>query len=146
MKIRNLLVCCLVIGFMVSIAAAPVMAARLAPGKMGLLGRVTAARSLMPLDVQAKTLYAQINGASMFETVKYLSDPARGGRQAGTQGNYDVTDYIAKKFAEWGLSPKGDSGTYLLNFNIDFSKPADPAEFKVSDLDPATFQPRTTIL
>ena len=104
------------------------------------LGWSGTAQSLMPTDVMSKVIYAQINGARMYETVKYLASPQVAGRQAGTAENQQVANFIANSFSTWGLktSPSGSSGFgtvngYFFNFPIDFSKPM-TASFSISDV------------
>ena len=46
------------------------------------------------------------------EDVSYLADDALEGRQTGTEGEKKAAEYIAKRFKEMGLSPKGTDGFY----------------------------------
>jgi len=48
--------------------------------------------------------------------VQNLGQPAWTGRQAGTTGNQAAAQYVAGKFAEYGLLPAGDDGSYLQSF------------------------------
>src|SRR5947209_4882116 len=45
--------------------------------------------------------------------VKELSSDSYEGRGTGQKGGDKAADYIAKKFASYGLKPAGDSGTFL---------------------------------
>lgn len=47
------------------------------------------------------------------EEVRTLAQAAWAGREAGTPGNDAAAQYIAAKFAEYGLQPAGDEGTYF---------------------------------
>ncbi|MDQ6830372.1 MAG: M20/M25/M40 family metallo-hydrolase [Gemmatimonadota bacterium] len=42
-----------------------------------------------------------------------IADDSMEGRRAGQNGNFKVTDYIAREFKRLGLKPAGDSGTYF---------------------------------
>lgn len=48
--------------------------------------------------------------------VAYLADPARGGRYTGSTGYAEAATYVAERFAEIGLEPIGDGGTYFQRF------------------------------
>src|SRR6202051_5385123 len=45
--------------------------------------------------------------------VKYLSHDLLEGRGTGQRGGEIAAEYIATQFAEYGLKPAGDNGTYL---------------------------------
>ena len=45
--------------------------------------------------------------------MRFLADDGLQGREAGTQGYDDAAAYVAKTFAELGLTPAGDNGTYF---------------------------------
>lgn len=66
-----------------------------------------------PTDV-----YPDIDGARALEHTKYLADPARGGRFTGSPGHEDAARYIAERFAEVGLEPWGDGGTFFSRFTM----------------------------
>ena len=59
------------------------------------------------------------SGARMQETVEWLAAPEREGRGLGSQGLEDSAKYIAEQFAEIGLEPAGDNGSYLQTFTVD---------------------------
>lgn len=48
--------------------------------------------------------------------ITFLASDSLEGREIGTQGEIIAADYIAKRFKEIGLSPKGDSNTYFQEF------------------------------
>lgn len=56
--------------------------------------------------------------AELQSHITYLSDDKLEGRRAGTQGEQLAGDYISKQFAEAGLQPKGDKGTWKQAFDI----------------------------
>jgi hypothetical protein len=49
--------------------------------------------------------------------VTYLADDKLEGRETGTAGSEAAAEYIAKRFMEAGLQPKGDNGTFFQVFN-----------------------------
>ncbi|MFM1793961.1 MAG: hypothetical protein RL642_346 [Bacteroidota bacterium] len=59
---------------------------------------------------------------SLQEEVTYLSSDELKGRRAGDEGEILASNYIASKFKEIGLIPKGDQSTYLQHFNINDGK------------------------
>ncbi|MFT7670408.1 MAG: aminopeptidase N [Planctomycetota bacterium] len=50
--------------------------------------------------------------------VEWLAAPEREGRGLGSQGLADSANYIAKAFAEMGLQPAGDNGTWFQEFVV----------------------------
>lgn len=68
------------------------------------------------------------------EDVTFLADDALKGRETGTEGERKAADYIAKRFEELGLSPKGTDGFFQ---DFSFTPSNDPhreTEFeKVTD-------------
>ena len=50
------------------------------------------------------------------EAIIYLSDDKLRGRETGTQGEKLAAEYIAGRYKEIGLSPKGDEGSYYQKF------------------------------
>ena len=53
--------------------------------------------------------------------VEYLASPALAGRQAGSPGSEAAATYIANRFAEYGLVPVGEGGTFLQHFPISYT-------------------------
>lgn len=49
----------------------------------------------------------------MMDDIRYLADEELEGRAPGTPGIQKAADYIADRFAEAGLTPAGDNGTYF---------------------------------
>lgn len=63
-----------------------------------------------------------VEGAQMFDeeealaVIEYLAKDSLQGRLVGTPGNMEAGDYIAAKFAEYGLQPAGADGGYFQLF------------------------------
>ena len=55
--------------------------------------------------------------SSLKTDLTYLADDKLEGRETGTKGGELAADYIAKRFTEIGLMPKGDNGTFFQVFN-----------------------------
>jgi Zn-dependent M28 family amino/carboxypeptidase len=75
-----------------------------------------------PTDASAEAAQLQPAAAKAMEAidpekikadVKELSADAYEGRGTGQKGGDKAADYIAKKFASYGLKPAGDNGTFL---------------------------------
>ena len=58
--------------------------------------------------------------------VAWLADDARQGRRAGTFGEEEAARYIAQRFAEAGLIPAGENGSYFQEFPV--AMPPEPGE------------------
>lgn len=56
------------------------------------------------------------DGTRALEHVRWLADPARGGRLAGSTEYADAARYVTDRLREIGLEPLGDDGTYLQHF------------------------------
>lgn len=52
--------------------------------------------------------------------IKELASEAMMGRKSGHEGGAKAAKYIASKFAEWGLEPAGENGTYFQNFSGEY--------------------------
>ena len=50
--------------------------------------------------------------------VRWLADPAREGRQAGTAGAEEAADYLAQRFAEAGAQPGAEDHSFFQTFEI----------------------------
>lgn len=80
-----------------------------------LLGSALSAQ-VIPQSV--KNAEATVDGEKIRAHVKYLADDKLEGRGPGTPGGQMAIDYIAKQFAEYGLKPAGDNGSYLQMVNF----------------------------
>jgi hypothetical protein len=61
------------------------------------------------------------------QQVSYLASDELKGRRAGDPGELAAANYIASKFTEIGLVPKGDNNAYFQFFSINDGKMIDPA-------------------
>jgi hypothetical protein len=61
----------------------------------------------------------------------YLASDELGGREIGSEGERLASAYIAERFREIGLAPKGDSGSFFQNF--DFVPRANPHVMQAGD-------------
>ena len=64
------------------------------------------------------TEYPEVDGVRALEHVRYLADPARGGRYTASSGYEDAAGYVADRFAEAGLEPWGDGGSFFQSFRM----------------------------
>lgn len=82
-------------------------------------------------------LNAQVDATiqDMQVDVVYLASDLLEGRETGTKGEALAAQYIAKRFKDIGLEPKGDEGSWYHKF--DFKYKANP------HADPKTAEPRT---
>ena len=60
----------------------------------------------------AQQAAAQIDPERIRAAVKYLADDKLEGRGPGTEGDRMAAKYLADKFAEYGLTPAGDDGSW----------------------------------
>ena len=67
-------------------------------------------------DMVSLATTVDVNAA--FRHIEALADRVYEGRYAGTSGGFAAGDYIAEKFAAYGLQPAGDDGTFFQNFPI----------------------------
>lgn len=67
--------------------------------------------------VQETAVKAAVSAERIIEHIKYLSSEELEGRGTGDPGGVLAADYIAGLFAEAGLAPAGDEGSYLQGFD-----------------------------
>ena len=60
------------------------------------------------------------------EHLVYLASDDLGGRQPGTPGGQAASDYIADRFAEYGLQPAGPGTTYFQTFTVPYGRITEP--------------------
>ncbi|MBV8757978.1 MAG: M20/M25/M40 family metallo-hydrolase [Deltaproteobacteria bacterium] len=65
------------------------------------------------LASRAAPAVKQLDPAQLERDTKYLASDELEGREPGTPGGRKAEDYIAKRYAEIGLQPAGDHGTYF---------------------------------
>jgi hypothetical protein len=61
-------------------------------------------------------VFHSISSHTLFGYVKELASDKYEGRLTGTEGYNASADWVAKRFAEWGIKPAGDNNTYLQAF------------------------------
>jgi hypothetical protein len=66
--------------------------------------------ALPPAPMRA---YEQVSPEKFAAHVRFLADPALGGRATGTRGNAVAARYVAEQFAKAPLSPAGDDGGWF---------------------------------
>ncbi|MGH2379454.1 MAG: hypothetical protein ACRDGT_13415, partial [Candidatus Limnocylindria bacterium] len=106
-----------VLAFVIGVAvAAPALAP--APAGVATPSPVTSASPTTAPSTTPTSLYPEIDGARAFEHLAYLADSARGGRFTASAGYDDAARYVADRFAEIGLEPWGDAGTFFHRFRM----------------------------
>jgi len=60
------------------------------------------------------------------EHLEYLASDELGGRQPGAPGGWDAGDYVAARFAEYGLQPAGPDFTYFQTFTVPYGRITSP--------------------
>ncbi len=96
--------------------------------------RISVAVHLFVLAALALAQDATTRPASPFSPdaylahVKYLASDELAGRKPGTAGIEKAAEYIARQFADAGLKPGGENGTYFQTFDITHGKVLNDAE------------------
>jgi hypothetical protein len=67
---------------------------------------------------QSRSDDAAASQARLLKDLKYLTSDECEGRGVGTKGLDLAADYIARGFAQAGLKPAGDKGTFFQNFQV----------------------------
>jgi hypothetical protein len=67
------------------------------------------------------------DGQQAFKHVEYLASNELEGRRTGTPGGQKAAEYIAARFAEYGLQPAGTDGTYFQSFTMPYTAVWDAA-------------------
>jgi len=89
---------------------------------------------------------------SLQTNIGYLADDKLEGRRTGTAGEKLAYEYISKAFENAGLTPKGDNGTYIQNFEVNDGREVNAASFftinnnkleLTKDYFPFSFSPNT---
>lgn len=66
---------------------------------------------------------------SLKSNIGFLADDKLEGRRTGTAGEKIAYEYISKKFEEAGLEPKGESGSFIQQFEVNEGREIKPASF-----------------
>ena len=74
--------------------------------------------------------------------IETLASPEFSGRMAGSPGGQAAANYIADHFAEYGLQPVGDDGTFFQSFPITYTELSAAPELVVFNGDTAVSQTR----
>jgi hypothetical protein len=98
-----------------AVLAAPVLAP--SPSGAAAPAPTASAQSAAPVTTPTDA-YPDVDGARALEHTTYLADPARGGRFTASAGYDDAARYVADRFAELGLEPWGDGGTFFSRFTM----------------------------
>ncbi len=61
---------------------------------------------------------AEVDGARALDHLRFFVAPAQGGRYTASAGYDNAAKYMADRFAEIGLEPWGDAGTYFHRFKM----------------------------
>ena len=69
-------------------------------------------------EIGARQITTQINGQRAWQFDRYLCKDELAGRLPGTEGDELAAAFISQKFAQWGLAPAGDDGTYYQTFDF----------------------------
>jgi aminopeptidase YwaD len=69
-------------------------------------------------EIGARQITTQINGQRIWQFDGYLCKDELAGRLPATEGGELAAEYIREKFAQWGLEPAGDDGTYFQSFDF----------------------------
>jgi Zn-dependent M28 family amino/carboxypeptidase len=79
-----------------------------------------------------------VEGARLFDEaaavkhVKYLASDTLAGRRPGTPGGRAAGDYIAARFAEYGLQPAAPDGTYFQPFTVPYTTVVESPDLTVT--------------
>ncbi|MBL0048546.1 MAG: M20/M25/M40 family metallo-hydrolase [Bacteroidetes bacterium] len=71
-----------------------------------------------------KIMAQEINVKEIYRDVYFLANDKLEGRATGQKGCESAANYLAKRFSQIGLIPKGDNGTYLKAYQV--KVPANP--------------------
>lgn len=82
---------------------------------------------LAPAATPAATPPAQADLARLQAHLRFLADPLLEGREAGTRGFDLAAAYVASQFAQLGLKPQGDAGSYAQQVPLKTARLAEPA-------------------
>jgi hypothetical protein len=89
--------------------------------------------TLLPATQAQKLRRADRQLAAELQTdIRYLSNDRLEGRRAGTAGEQLASDYIAASFAQSGLKPMGDRGSWLQAFEIYDGRDASRCLFSIN--------------
>ena len=67
-------------------------------------------------------VFHSISSNEIYAFVEELCKPEYQGRQAGSPEYMACAHWVANRFAEWGLKPGGDQGSYFQHFPIHYTE------------------------
>lgn len=79
---------------------------------------VPAAHGQTQADAVTNRVVAALDSNSMRQHLSILAHDSMEGRAPDSPGGRKAAEYIAARFAEWGLAPAGDSGTFFHHFQF----------------------------
>lgn len=83
---------------------------------------MTTPRPALPLKHAPKPTKAEITADDLMTRLYIFADDSLMGRDAGTEGSYKATEYLASEAKRMGLQPAGDSGTYFQTLPLRIKK------------------------
>jgi hypothetical protein len=75
-------------------------------------------------DINDETLLRAMHSISSHDLLEYVKIQCGDkylGRLTGTKGYQDCAEWLAGEFAEWGLTPAGENGTWYQWFNVPYT-------------------------
>ncbi|MEK7860352.1 MAG: M28 family peptidase [Chloroflexota bacterium] len=112
----------LVLAATLAIAVASPVLAPSDPSGLGGRNPSPAPLSGLPLPTLATatptTIPPDVDGDRAYAHLAFFADPARGGRYTASAGYDAAARYMADRFAEIGLEPHGDGGTFFQRFTM----------------------------
>lgn len=79
------------------------------------------------MRVAPAAAHEEITPGALMRHVNFLADPKLAGRATGTPENARAAEYVAKQFADAGLTPAGDAGTWYQAFTASKLRLAAPS-------------------
>jgi Zn-dependent M28 family amino/carboxypeptidase len=86
-----------------------------------------------PIAATNYTRYAAMfDEEQAMEHIAYLASDELAGRAPGTPGGRTAGDYVAARFAEYGLQPAGNDGTYFQTFAVPYGQITELPAFTIT--------------
>ena len=80
-------------------------------------------------------VFHSISSNEIYAFVEELCKPEYQGRQAGSPEYMACAHWVANRFAEWGLKPGGDQGSYFQHFPIHYTEMTGPGKLEIITLE-----------
>jgi len=68
---------------------------------------------LAPIALRAQGAAAPVSADTLRANLFAIADDSMGGRNTGSPGNVKAADWVAARFARYGLTPAGENGTFF---------------------------------